>query len=227
MAELITLPRATLEQALEALTIYSDAQCSLKGRIAITALRAALEQAEPMAINCKAKRDNGGVCPHHNLQCGWPDCNKPQRIKPEQELKPFNGLTKEEALAWARGLRADSLEYCSCGDRPKGHCPGEWEPGCDLGNNPKYARRVPLKQEPVAWIEHGLVEAPDGLVWEKRSVGYYTPLYTHPPRREWRGLTEEEIRDGREQLPTEDLCNWSFRKGVEFAEAALKEKNHE
>jgi hypothetical protein len=28
--------------------------------------------------------------------------------EPEQELKPFNGLTKEEALAWARGLRIDS-----------------------------------------------------------------------------------------------------------------------
>jgi hypothetical protein len=50
-------------------------------------------------------------------------------------------------------------------------------------------------------------------------------LFQMKPRREWRGLTEEEIRDGREQLPTEDLCNWSFRKGVEFAEAALKEKN--
>jgi len=79
--------------------------------------------------------------------------------------------------------------------------------------------------EPVAWIEHGLVEAPDGLVWEKRSVGYYTPLYTHPPRREWRSLSEEEINDGRDQLPTEDLCNWSFRQGVYFAEKALKERN--
>lgn len=33
-------------------------------------------------------------------------------------------------------------EQCACGDRPKDKCPGEWEPGCDLGNNPKYARRV-------------------------------------------------------------------------------------
>ena len=40
--------RQAAQQALEALTIYSDAQCSLKGRNAITALRAALEQqAEP------------------------------------------------------------------------------------------------------------------------------------------------------------------------------------
>ena len=36
--------RQAAQQALEALTIYSDAQCSLKGQAAITALRTALEQ---------------------------------------------------------------------------------------------------------------------------------------------------------------------------------------
>ncbi len=46
-----------------------------------------------------------------------------------------------------------------------------------------------------------------------------------PPRREWRGLKEWEINDGLDQLPTEDVCSWSFRKGVYFAEAALKECN--
>jgi len=46
-------------------------------------------------------------------------------------------------------------------------------------------------------------------------------------RREWRGLKEWEINDGLDQLPTKDLCNWSFRQGVYFAEAALKEKNHD
>jgi hypothetical protein len=50
--------------------------------------------------------------------------------------------------------------------------------------------------------------------------------YTHPPRREWHGLKEWEINDGRDQLPTEDLCNWSFRQGVYFAEKALKERNN-
>jgi hypothetical protein len=48
-----------------------------------------------------------------------------------------------------------------------------------------------------------------------------------PFRREWRGLKEWEINDGFDQLPTEDVCSWSFRKGVYFAEAALKEKNHD
>jgi len=38
-------------------------------------------------------------------------------------------------------------------------------------------------------------------------------------------LKEWEINDGLDQLPTEDVCSWSFRKGVYFAEAALKERN--
>ncbi len=84
MAELITLPRATVQQALEALEGGGDSWRVIGP--AIDALRAALEQ-------------------------------------------------------------------CSCGDRPKGECPGEWEPGCDLGNNPAFARRVPLEQEPVASAE--------------------------------------------------------------------------
>lgn len=29
---------------------------------------------------------------------------------------------------------------CMCKDRPKADCPGEWEPGCDLGNNQAFVR---------------------------------------------------------------------------------------
>jgi hypothetical protein len=83
------------------------------------------------------------------------------------------------------------------------------------------------KPEPVAWTT-----MPDADDWmfvsgtEKPPLpGEWHPLYTHPPRREWRGLKEWEINDGRDQLPTEDLCNWSFRQGVYFAEKALKERN--
>ena len=49
--------REVMQQALEALTIYSDAQCSLKGQAAITALRTALEQqAEPVQEQKYEKR---------------------------------------------------------------------------------------------------------------------------------------------------------------------------
>jgi hypothetical protein len=30
-------------------------------------------------------------------------------------------------------------KMCACNDRPASDCPGEWEPGCDLGNNEKFA----------------------------------------------------------------------------------------
>ena len=91
------------------------------------------------------------------------------------------------------------------------------------------------EQEPVAWMS----PASDSMIGKtdengsayhiittsKKTANNAVPLYTHPPRGEWRGLKEWEINDGFDQLPTEDVCSWSFRKGVYFAEAALKEKN--
>ena len=41
-------------------------------------------------------------------------------------------------------------EPCPCGDRPAAQCPGEWEPGCDLGNNPKYAKRLEMTPKELA-----------------------------------------------------------------------------
>jgi hypothetical protein len=84
------------------------------------------------------------------------------------------------------------------------------------------------EQEPVAWMTHTNDLLPLFHKNRKAALNWQTqptPLYTRPPRREWHGLKEWEINDGRDQLPTEDLCGWSFRQGVYFAEKALKEKN--
>lgn len=35
--------------------------------------------------------------------------------------------------------QAGQVVFCSCGDREKSQCPGEWEKGCDLGANPNHA----------------------------------------------------------------------------------------
>ncbi|MBT9493884.1 MAG: hypothetical protein IV107_16415 [Paucibacter sp.] len=51
---------------------------------------------------------------------------------------------------------------CACKDRQASECPGEWEPGCDLGNNPKHAKVAPLplpvqaepKDGPGTWEEN-------------------------------------------------------------------------
>jgi hypothetical protein len=82
-------------------------------------------------------------------------------------------------------LRA-ALEQCSCGDRHKDKCPGEWEPGCDLGNNPDYAKRVELQRpaEVVAWIDntgHPKHRLYRQSATEKRLYGPLRPLYAAPP----------------------------------------------
>ena len=73
------------------------------------------------------------------------------------------------------------------------------------------------EQEPVAWISEG-----GDVSRSKRymdEMGFKcNPLYTAPPRREWVGLTDEEME-----------ALFLNEDGVRFAryiEAKLKEKNH-
>ena len=82
------------------------------------------------------------------------------------------------------------------------------------------------EQEPVAWMvytEDGksvcVTDNPADFV-EWRSL----PLYTHPPRREWRGLTEEEIVNVLGNV-RERLDGNVFVGFARIIEAALKEKN--
>lgn len=50
-------------------------------------------------------------------------------------------LKHKEADQLINALRAALAEQkCHCGDRPADQCPGEWEPGCDLGANEKHAK---------------------------------------------------------------------------------------
>jgi hypothetical protein len=111
----ILIDRALVEHSLHVANV-----AEYPPRALIAALKAALEQ--PYAEQARrVEQETHGrmrIDPvTGNVSIGTPT------EQPVQELKPFNGLTKEEALAWARGLRADSLEYCSCGDRLKDQCP--------------------------------------------------------------------------------------------------------
>jgi hypothetical protein len=75
-----------LEAAKEALPKMNEREtiwCTIQGhhlRVMHDALRTALEQSGPEKprTGCEAKRKNGGVCPYHNLQCGWPACEGKQ-----------------------------------------------------------------------------------------------------------------------------------------------------
>ena len=78
------------------------------------------------------------------------------------------------------------------------------------------------EQEPVAWMltdDSGM-----RFVSVDRPHPDFVPLYTAPPRREWRGLTDDEI-SALFPLPLRsDYKPYSFARAIE---AALKEKNHE
>lgn len=93
---------------------------------------------------------------------------------------------KVDLMAAADALRAALAEQkCSCGDRRADQCPGEWEPGCDLGANEKYAK-VAEQAQPVAWMVKD-----EGLHWTEEAAIRradkfvepldVVPLYTTPP----------------------------------------------
>lgn len=70
-----------------------------------------------------------------------------ERLENERRYKGHEHLAPDDAYAVGQidnaiaALRAALAEQkCSCGDRPADHCPGEWEPGCDLGANEKHAK---------------------------------------------------------------------------------------
>jgi hypothetical protein len=105
----------------------------------------------------------------------------------------------------------------------------------------RAALAQPEQAEPVAWRYKGMM----GMPWSLSDDGYYVsckrdngymvePLYTHPPRREWRSLTEEEIGDVFQAARNAKLgsANDNSRHRlsvVEIAhaiEVALKEKNN-
>jgi hypothetical protein len=73
--------------------------------------------------------------------------------KPWLAFKRSSECENHICLACARAVH-DELrmvtpavaERCPCGDRPLSKCPGEWEKGCDLGANEKYAQPA---QEPT------------------------------------------------------------------------------
>jgi hypothetical protein len=85
------------------------------------------------------------------------------------------------------------------------------------------------EQEPVAWMDPNSGEVCRAHWLEshapERDVDRFScPLYTHPPRREWRSLSEEEIESLWRKWVGTQRPNYSFTRAVE---AALRSKNHE
>ena len=84
------------------------------------------------------------------------------------------------------------------------------------------------KQEPVAYVTGYHAGYPTIAPLNPAMVmPTGMALYTHPPKREWVGLTDEEIDQGllRSDYALQTAHAW--RAGVVFAMTQLKEKNHD
>lgn len=91
------------------------------------------------------------------------------------------------------------------------------------------------EQEPVAYLYHDASTPHHAHPWlhstmlvlaadRRPSLRGETPLFTHPPRREWQGLTEEESKDLWISAVKEGRPPRWFAIAIE---AALRSKNHE
>ena len=81
------------------------------------------------------------------------------------------------------------------------------------------------KENPVAWFS----TSPDGKLSNKFACkptegNWVEPLYTAPPKREWVGLTDEEINSVR--YNRDWTAPWTDTTFARAIEAKLKEKNH-
>jgi hypothetical protein len=90
----------------------------------------------------------------------------------------------------------------------------------------------PKQAEPVAWMMVNKTHNVGPLLYWKPQTDWHitweaVPLYTHPPRCEWRGLTDEEKRECAQAMDAEPLAE-GWPELVKFAraiESKLKERN--
>jgi hypothetical protein len=88
------------------------------------------------------------------------------------------------------------------------------------------ALEQPEQAEPVASLMTNIQSGDVEVVWNDdgfdREMWHETPLYTHPPRREWRGLTDTERAEVQYESFKRGLSPLEF---MELHEAVLKERN--
>jgi hypothetical protein len=121
---------------------------------------------------------------------------------------------------------------------------GQFDPerGMRCGNSvlALKAALAQQEQEPVAWMFDWDVydptnSGPDFSQTKPNDGKTWTPLYTHPPRREWQSLTDEEMhglyrRAGLEAYyPRDGAVQYEYERRFDAyaraIEAALKERN--
>ncbi len=142
------------------------------------------------------------------------------RIKAEDEIR---GQQKEQEQP-VRDMLISAAAMAVVAERKGAYQGASWVADAVLAQEQEHA--------PAAWIHTDSNNSRVRyLEWTKDRTGYRgdwikTPLYTHPPRREWVGLKDEEIDSVTPYCHNEfDLAE--FKDFARAIEAALKEKNHD
>jgi len=213
MTDKILIDRAVVEQALDALTCPSrysvpGHRCSHcdndvdRNGLVRTALRAALEHV--VAIDATEKRVEKTVENEH----------KPVAWATIYMGRPTQFFKNDDAEKKARAeIERLNREYPQDGQKRY---------AAPLYTHPPAAP----EQEPVAWM-HRYIDC-NFITHRPADLDKYPtrwiPLYEYPPRREWVGLTPEEIDSVMPYCPDEfDLAE--FKDFAQAIEAKLKEKN--
>ncbi|CAB4141606.1 hypothetical protein UFOVP416_52, partial [uncultured Caudovirales phage] len=183
-----------LEAAIDGrLTGYSYFQKTIAS---ITALRSRLAQPEQEPVehttgHCENHKQKGG-CQLHNLQCGWPDCDRKPitATQPEQEPVAWRDHVEQRLLTWRQSFVNRSGDQLALDDfMDKQSLDDLVDFVCDEYTTPP--QRKP-EQEPVAWIdEFGNVFPLGAQRGPKHLNEPMKPLYTTPPQR--KPLTVVEI----------------------------------
>jgi hypothetical protein len=202
----ITLPSATVQQVLDALEESEQHYGSDSAlRDAIQTLRAVLEQPEQEPVAWSDARLRGIASDYFPEAKDWPAAMLCLRHLLMEQAKYPPASAPQQAVpyaVWRQGF--DAVRKYK--QQPQQAGPVEIKPP-----NPEGATLCTVRwwaETPAGWVG----------AWDREAL----EQFAHPPRREWRSLSEKEIGD---VLPHEpgDL-DFVCARAIE---AALKEKNHD
>jgi hypothetical protein len=86
----------------------------------------------------------------------------------------------------------------------------------------EQALKQPEQDEPVAWVVYDT--ARNDIAWTEagKQLKAETPLYASPPKRQWQGLTEDELSEVYNQADWNIGHGWEYERAIE---AKLRSKN--
>jgi hypothetical protein len=169
-------------------------------------LKAAAQQALEALETCDAEHPSDGGRQWYDAALVEPAITalKAALEQPEQaELDAYSYASRLAIAIWEKHYKATAVNWkplpdlmgvvsqidnMTAGLTHQQAQPEQDVPEKDCGN-----------MEPVAWLEspYGSIRMNTAMRFQfpPQSLKWKIPLFTHPPRREWRGLTDEEIED--------------------------------